>query len=357
MGMPVEASILDAYLHFIDSASHYVIIENQFLISRPSDALHSSTTSFVQNRVASALVNRIIRAYEEGGAFRVIVFLPLMPAFEAALDRAEASSVRVLMQAQYTTISKGPLSILGQLKSRGIQDPSRYISFFSLRAHDAIPGKPVSQTNGGDSTLRYLTEQVYIHSKALIIDDRVAIVGSANINDRSMLGSRDSEISVVVEGTEGTLVPAHFNEEQVMICERVRELRIRLLAEHLGMEPDDKLLLDPLSEDFYWSCLNHRAASNTSIYRDLFHCIPDDTVLSWSDYETFTSHSTKFSSTTGSYNTLPRDAADGDATRDYGRLNEVQGRIVQFPTRFLEKEDLAVSMLSPEYLLPVEVYL
>lgn len=30
--------------------------------------------------------------------------------------------------------------------------------------------------------------------KVLIADDRVAIVGSANINDRSMLGDRDTEV-------------------------------------------------------------------------------------------------------------------------------------------------------------------
>ena len=355
MGMPVEASILDAYLHFIDSASYYIIIENQFLISRSSDERHSSASSLVQNRIASALVNRIVRAFEEGGPFKVIVFLPLMPAFEAALDRAEASSVRVLMQAQYMTISKGELSILGQLKSKGIQDPSQYISFFSLRAHDTVPGKPSTHPIERDVSERYLTEQVYIHSKVLIVDDRVAIVGSANINDRSMLGFRDSEIALVVEGCEGALVPTYFDGQRVMICERVRELRIRLLAEHLGMDTADELLLDPLSNDFYWSCLNHRAASNTSIYRDLFHCIPDDTVLSWSEYESFTSHSTKFSSTS-IYNAQTSNT-DNDTTVDYARLSEVQGTIVQFPTKFLEKEDLAVSMLSPEYLLPVEVYL
>ena len=33
----------------------------------------------------------------------------------------------------------------------------------------------------------------------MIIDDRIALIGSANINDRSMLGSRDSELAVVVE--------------------------------------------------------------------------------------------------------------------------------------------------------------
>lgn len=32
----------------------------------------------------------------------------------------------------------------------------------------------------------------------MIIDDEYALIGSANINDRSLLGSRDSEIGIVV---------------------------------------------------------------------------------------------------------------------------------------------------------------
>lgn len=35
-----------------------------------------------------------------------------------------------------------------------------------------------------------------MHSKVMIIDDCVALIGSANINDRSLLGSRDSEVSI-----------------------------------------------------------------------------------------------------------------------------------------------------------------
>lgn len=52
----------------------------------------------------------------------------------------------------------------------------------------------------GDSPI---TEIVYIHSKLLIVDDMICIVGSANINDRSLRGDRDSELCVVVEDTRG----------------------------------------------------------------------------------------------------------------------------------------------------------
>ena len=39
---------------------------------------------------------------------------------------------------------------------------------------------------------------MYVHSKLMIVDDDKCIIGSANINDRSMNGSRDSEIAVKI---------------------------------------------------------------------------------------------------------------------------------------------------------------
>jgi len=37
---------------------------------------------------------------------------------------------------------------------------------------------------------------VYVHSKGMIVDDEYVILGSANINQRSMAGSRDTEIAM-----------------------------------------------------------------------------------------------------------------------------------------------------------------
>lgn len=47
-----------------------------------------------------------------------------------------------------------------------------------------------------------ITELVYVHSKMLIADDRTVIIGSANINDRSLLGNRDSEIAMLIEDVD-----------------------------------------------------------------------------------------------------------------------------------------------------------
>ena len=43
-----------------------------------------------------------------------------------------------------------------------------------------------------------MTEIIYVHSKLMIVDDKRGICGSANINDRSLLGSRDSELACVI---------------------------------------------------------------------------------------------------------------------------------------------------------------
>ncbi len=50
------------------------------------------------------------------------------------------------------------------------------------------------------------SEFIYVHCKLMVVDDRKFIIGSANINDRSMLGYRDSELAVIAEDTEEVIV-------------------------------------------------------------------------------------------------------------------------------------------------------
>lgn len=67
----------------------------------------------------------------------------------------------------------------------GIEDPSEYITFHGLRTHSMLNGTMI-------------TELIYVHSKLMIVDDNTVICGSANINDRSMVATRDSEIAVII---------------------------------------------------------------------------------------------------------------------------------------------------------------
>jgi phosphatidylserine/phosphatidylglycerophosphate/cardiolipin synthase-like enzyme len=61
---------------------------------------------------------------------------------------------------------------------------SKYLTLLNLRSWELLD-QPV-------------TEQIYVHSKLLIADDRVAILGSANINDRSQLGVTRQAVAQVV---------------------------------------------------------------------------------------------------------------------------------------------------------------
>jgi phospholipase D1/2 len=62
----------------------------------------------------------------------------------------------------------------------------------------------------------------------MIIDDRMAICGSANINDRSLLGQRDSEFCVVINDREEE--HSKFNGKPVLVGKFCSSWRKRLFA-------------------------------------------------------------------------------------------------------------------------------
>lgn len=118
-----------------------------------------------------------------------------------------------------------------------------------------------------------ITEQVYIHSKCMIVDDRVVIIGSANINDRrlatlpthtvahstllthtphSMLGPRDSEIAMLAEDDlslatddgvhTGAAATSQGPPEQHAGGKHfAKTLRMHLFKEHFGLETQDEV--------------------------------------------------------------------------------------------------------------------
>ena len=59
----------------------------------------------------------------------------------------------------------------------------------------------------------------------MIVDDQITIMGSANFNDRSMLGGRDSEIAVVIEDTEISMIHSTMGGKSVEVEEFSHGLR------------------------------------------------------------------------------------------------------------------------------------
>ena len=141
-----EASIQLAYLEMINDAKHFIFIENQFFISQ------SAGDRVVHNKISEALIVRIKKAASRREKFRVVVFLPLLPGFEGEIHQPNSSILKIQMHWEYSTISRGGTSILEILaQDPNIPDPSKYITFYSLRQHAKLAGQPVS-------------EIIYIHS-------------------------------------------------------------------------------------------------------------------------------------------------------------------------------------------------
>ncbi|EJD41463.1 phospholipase D [Auricularia subglabra TFB-10046 SS5] len=220
MGTPnrTEDSVQNAYLKAIQLSEHFVYIENQFFIT-------STTVNDVriENRIGDALVHRIIRAHEEGAPWRACIMIPLLPGFPFPVGHSEASAIRVILECQNRTTARGPDSIFTRLRREGIE-PSDYISFFSLRGWGKLGGETLT------------TEQIYIHAKILIADDRVAIIGSANINERSQRGDRDSELAAVIRDTD--MIDSTMAGQPFQVGRFSHTLRMRLMREHLGIDVD-----------------------------------------------------------------------------------------------------------------------
>ena len=326
----VENSILKAYYRLIENSKHYIFIENQFFVSKSydkteedSEAGKNSISSIVKNQIALYIRKRIERAYFAKEKFRIFIFIPLLPGFAGEPDEG---TIQIILGHTYAGICRNNgLSIIEELERIMGKKWKDYIGFYSLRGHGVLNGVPV-------------TELIYIHSKLMIVDDESVIIGSANINDRSMLGSRDSEFCVLINET--MKYDSIMNGEEYKAAKFAVTLRKALMAEHLGIDVDDEILNDPLSNELL-KLFKDTAKNNTLIYRNLFRCYPDDEMKTFKD--------------TKKCPKIPFvDKKEIEQLKkDYEKEKDsIKGHIVEFPLHFLEKEVLGAGFLGIYSLVP-----
>ena len=324
MGLKVsENSILEAYYQLIDQSKYYIYIENQFFISKSFE--DQSKPYLVENKIALHLVNRILKAYRNKEKFRVYVFIPLMPGF--AGEPEKSGTLQIILKYTFETICRNQgLSIIEGLVEE--MEPNgdhweAYIASLSLRNHALVNGIP-------------RTELIYIHSKLMIVDDNYVICGSANINDRSMKGPRDSEFCALIKEKRTEYVT--INGRKTKISRFGSSLRKALLSEHLGINKHDVRLNDPTSDELH-KLIWETARNNTDLYRQIFMCYPDD-------------YYTKFSMIPNK-NSMQNKAQEFSLKKNYEeKKNQIIGHIVEFPLHFLEEETLGISFFSKENLVP-----
>lgn len=257
--------------------------------------------------------------------------MPLLPAFEGDVGGSTGNSLRAITHWNYASISRGKSSILERIKAAGISDPSEYISFHSLRQHDTLNGIPV-------------TELIYVHSKLLIADDKVVICGSANINDRSLIGKRDSEIAVII--TDEVFEEGRMNGQPFPTGVYAGQLRRFLFKEHLGLiEPDSTRIpinvSDPVVDGFWNGVWQRTSLRNTHIYDQVFKCIPTNAVTSFSTMKKYLEEPP---------------LARTNPTAAIAQLKRLQGTLVSMPLQFLVQEVLTPPGTSKEGLIPTSVW-
>merc|ERR1719505_69342 len=116
-------------------------------------------------------------------------------------------------------------------------------------------------------------EQIYVHSKVLIVDDDKMIIGSANINDRSLIVGRDSEACVIVSEPE-------FG----------KSARTQIWHEHFGLlggpdcpsnvEEVTRELMSPASIEC-WNCWSMHGKNNAKMLYDTLGYIPSSEIRTY----------------------------------------------------------------------------
>ncbi|MEY4763523.1 MAG: hypothetical protein RI907_196 [Pseudomonadota bacterium] len=278
-----QDNIRKAMLNCIRNARSYVYIETQFFISafgtwahnggKPYDsAKHGNESSGIQNGVLDALAQRVIDHIQAGLGFHVYLVIPVHP--EGPISSGMVYKQHVLGMA---SIKHGSQSLIRRIqaalksKGRAEDDWVQYLTVLNMRNHGVtVQYARDPKTNAEDFSRelgRYvITEQIYIHSKMMIVDDAVAIIGTANTNDRSLSGNGDSEIAAVIVDNEGVEARDLGNGVKVSTRKFARELRQSLWRKHLGLMVT---LTDITSDTGYFYALKRATRKEFSPPADL----------------------------------------------------------------------------------------
>jgi len=262
VGRKYDDSIQQAYIHHIRRAQKFIYIENQYFMGSSSGWKHRITKC--TNLIPAELTARIILAIKNHQDFRVYINIPLHPE-----GVPTSGAVQELLRWQFRTIEMMYKKIGKVIRETGIHaHPTDYLSFFCLtkRESEAPTNLPLPPEN----TIAYKVRQslrfmIYIHSKLAIFDDEYIIVGTANINERSMNGNRDSEMAL------GSYQPNLIPQDPGDFCKGdIHTFRLSLWAEHCGQHMRQHL--NPSSIECMKAMIN---VGQTNLHRYV-HAIGED---------------------------------------------------------------------------------
>ncbi|KAJ0039668.1 hypothetical protein Pint_28585 [Pistacia integerrima] len=220
----IDKSIQTAYIQAIRSAQHFIYIENQYFLGS-SYAWPSYENAGADNLIPMELALKIASKIRANERFAVYVIIPMWPEGDP-----KTNTVQEILYWQSQTMQMMYSIVAQALKDMQMKaHPQDYLNFYCLGNREEIPDV---STNGGETVSESQKHQrfmIYVHAKGMIVDDEYVILGSANINQRSMAGTKDTEIAM------GAYQPHHsWAKNKRHPYGQIYGYRNSLWAEHLG---------------------------------------------------------------------------------------------------------------------------
>ncbi|CAN8075867.1 unnamed protein product [Agarophyton chilense] len=257
-GRSIDRSIHHAYVHYTRAASRFIYIEQQYFLGSSNQWMrdgHKDGTNLIPHEIALKVVQGIV----SGNPIRVYVLIPMFPEGYPAdsviqkilfyqMRTVEMMMKKVAEAIKEAQIDAHPLdyicffclgtreplveedddddtssdssstasfeqpwrvplrprtSIEKQSKKLATRRPSRSVSrrtsfssrTGSVRQRTSSFRTRAPRTRDEEILARSRRHPIYQHSKLFIADDELLVTGSANLNERSMCGVRDTEIA------------------------------------------------------------------------------------------------------------------------------------------------------------------
>ncbi|KAL7111592.1 hypothetical protein ACP275_05G099200 [Erythranthe tilingii] len=222
----IDMSIHTAYVKAIRAAQHFIYIENQYFLGSSfnwSNHKDLGANNLIPMEIALKIANKI-RVRER---FSVYIVLPMWPEGVPT----SLPTQRILFW-QYNTMQMMYETIYKALVETGLDkeyEPQDYLNFFCLGNRETGDSGKSSGNTPQALSRKNRRFMIYVHSKGMIVDDEFVLMGSANINQRSLEGTRDTEIAMGAYQPHYTWANKLANPHG-----QVYGYRMSLWAEHTG---------------------------------------------------------------------------------------------------------------------------
>ncbi|MGW8393940.1 phospholipase D-like domain-containing protein [Pseudoduganella sp. HUAS MS19] len=279
---------------FIKNGANGLGAVGQFAVRRASGSWWSELDRLPQNLILKTLLDRLRKVIVDDAAepnFHVYITVPVHP--EGSIYNA-AIAVQVFFTMQSLVFGSNSLinGIRRLIKARKLKEREDPTYERVIRDQDNTEYKSVSieecyqyvtlmnLRNWAKLGNRYVTEQIYVHSKLMIVDDRFAIMGSANINDRSLLGDRDSELAILVADEDSTRCDINGDGCPQPVRTFAHELRKNVWKKIFGVgipgrEPEGiATAIDAPGSPASRKAIAELITKNAGIYEEAFDYIP-----------------------------------------------------------------------------------